>query len=62
MPYSSLVVILDSNFFKISRQNNKTQTIKKGLQVVEIACKPFICLGRHIQTRTGDLYDVNVAL
>lgn len=38
------------------------KALKKGLQVIEKTCKPLINLGRHIQTRTGDLYDVNVAL
>lgn len=35
---------------------------KKRAYMLLKRCKPFINLGRYIQTRTGDLYDVNVAL
>ncbi|AUX88369.1 hypothetical protein C3F34_19970 (plasmid) [Acinetobacter sp. ACNIH2] len=33
---------------------------KKDLQVIDFNCKSLILFGRHIQTRTGDLYDVKV--
>ena len=36
--------------------------IKKGLQTTDFFANPLFIGGRHIQTRTGDLYDVNVAL
>ena len=35
---------------------------KKDLQVIDFNCKSLKYIGRYIQTRTGDLYDVNVAL
>ena len=35
---------------------------KKDLQVIDFNCKSLNLFGRYIQTRTGDLYDVNVAL
>ena len=40
------------------QQVQHRQALKKGLQAIEITCKPLLYLGRHIQTRTGDLYDV----
>lgn len=41
---------------------NEENRHKKRAYMLLKRCKPFINLGRYIQTRTGDLYDVNVAL
>ena len=53
---------------KLVQKKPKTYTIatnyrqKKDLQVIDFNCKSLKYIGRYIQTRTGDLYDVNVAL
>ncbi len=45
--------------FNFNRFNSKNRHKKRAYMLLK-RCKPFINLGRYIQTRTGDLYDVNV--
>ena len=42
------------------RQLRQITGKKKDLQVIDFNCKSLKYIGRYIQTRTGDLYDVKV--